>query len=196
MSTLRDEYDKIVSEMADITKQLKKLSKSEMVKKYLELKSQYDQLSCMQQDLYNKIKDNEYSSCNHIWISSLVNGKYRYFGCIKCGLDQRILGLDVPPSALFFDQQKMYEFMKKHPSYRQGIYTKISCNLNLARAIYSKIKEAHPDIDDETAAKYFEVALTNIRNTEVSDKRQENRAKRLSLSPKFNSWNASDVHKF
>lgn len=90
----------------------------------------------------------------------------------------------------------MYEFMKTHPSYRRGIYTKISCNLNLARAIYSKIKEAHPDIDDETATKYFKVALTNIRNTEVSDKRQKDRAKRLSLSPKFNSWNASDVHKF
>lgn len=39
MNTLKDEYDKIVSERAKVTRQLKKLSQNEIIKKYLELKS-------------------------------------------------------------------------------------------------------------------------------------------------------------
>ena len=66
--------------------------------------------------------------------------------------------------------------------------TKLVCNLDLAKAIYSKIKEAHPDIDDETARKYFEISLDDIRNIKVNDERKKSRAKRLSLNPDFNKW--------
>lgn len=61
--------------------------------------------------------------------------------------------------------------------------TNIVCDLDLACEIYSKIKEAHPDIN----------ALDHIRNTKVSDDRKVNRAKRLSLNPNFKRWNASDI---
>ncbi len=36
--------------------------------------------------------------------------------------------------------------------------------------------------------KYFNVAINDIRNKEVSDERKASRAKRLLLSPKFNKW--------
>ena len=63
-----------------------------------------------------------------------------------------------------------------------------------SKSIYTRIKETHPDIDDDMAIKYFEIALNNIRNIKVSEERKINRAKRLSLDPKFKSWNCSDVH--
>ena len=81
----------------------------------------------------------------------------------------------------------MYDFMYGGV-YRSGIDTKMFCDLDLAKAIYSKIREAHPNIDDETARKYFEIALDNIKNIKVSDERKTSRAKRLSLSLKFYKW--------
>lgn len=86
----------------------------------------------------------------------------------------------------------MYDYLRKH--HLRGKETNITCDLELAHAIYSKVKEVHPDIADDTALGYFEIALNNIRNTKVSEERKTNRAKRLSLGPKFNNWNASDVH--
>ena len=50
--------------------------------------------------------------------------------------------------------------------YWKGINTELTCNLNLATSIYSKIKETKPDIDDEVATKYFKVTLEDIRNKE------------------------------
>lgn len=92
----------------------------------------------------------------------------------------------------------MYDFLKSQPVFidsMKGINTKIPCDLNLAKAIYSKIKKAHPNIDDKTATKYFEIALDNIRNIPVNEERKINRARRLSLFSNFNRWNGSDVHR-
>ena len=77
--------------------------------------------------------------------------------------------------------------------YNKGIHSNEICDIKLAKAIYSRIKETHPDIDDETARKYFEIALNDIRNIKVSEKRKINRAKRLSLG-KFNNWHVKDVY--
>lgn len=63
----------------------------------------------------------------------------------------------------------------------KGINTELTCDLDLATSIYSKIKEAKPDIDDEVAAKYFKVTLEDIRNKERSDERKEDRTKKISL---------------
>ena len=72
--------------------------------------------------------------------------------------------------------------------YRKGLISISSCNLQLAMAIYNKIIEKYPDIDDETALKYFEIALDNIRDIKVSSKRKRSRAIRLNLNPNFSNW--------
>ena len=54
--------------------------------------------------------------------------------------------------------------------------------------MYSKIVEYHPEIDDVTALKYFEIALDNMRNIRVTDDRKESRVKRLMLKPGFHNW--------
>ena len=69
-----------------------------------------------------------------------------------------------------------------------GTFLGIECDIDLARKIFSRIIETHPNIDDETAIKYFVKALNDIRDKEVSDERQESRAKRLSLNPDFRRW--------
>ena len=96
------------------------------------------------------------------------------------------------PEWLTLDQRIMYDFMISHSSSR-GINSNLLCDLDLAKAIYAKIKQVHPDIDDETATKFLKVALHNMRDIKVSDERKVSRAKRLSLKSNFNKWTGFDV---
>lgn len=192
MDNLKKQYDQIISERKDIREQMKVLAETETVKKYFFLRELNDKLSKQQNDLYTQIKFEEYSSCNHIWVTtshkydSWDGRVYNYCGCVKCSLDRGVFSYH-NPEWLTLDQRIMYDFMMSHSSSR-GIKTNISCDLDLAKAIYAKIKESHPNIDDETAVKYLKVALYNIRNTKVNDERKVSRAKRLSLKSNFNKW--------
>lgn len=201
MENLKEQYSKVVDERKDVLRQIEELEKDENVKKYIELKGHNDKLI---KQLYIDMKNDEYSSCNHILVNTLhdydsCEGRsYNYYGCIKCGLDSRILSRILEPSESFLlplEQKVMYDFLKKN-GFNGGVDFDDFCDLDLGKAIYSKIKERHPDIDDETAMKYFGVALNDIRNIEVSEDRKENRAKRLSLSPKFNKWYRIDVERY
>ena len=202
MENLKTKYDQIVLKREELIEQINVLAENEIVKKYFELCEQNNALANQQKELYKQIKVEEYSSCNHIWVNTLHNydswegRSYNYCGCIKCGLDKRVFHLMERYDSSYWltlEQRIMYDFMRDSHAYEKGIETHILCDLDLAKAIYLRIKEAHPDIDDETAIKYFKVALHNIRDTKVSYERKESRAKRLSLSPKFNKWTAWDV---
>lgn len=201
MENLKDKYNQVVSERKDIIDKINVLAENETVKEYFSLRQQNDELAREQNNLYKQIKVGEYSSCNHIWVNTLHDydswegRSYNYHGCVKCGLDKRVFHLMESyhsPDWLTLDQRIMYDFMRNH-SYGSGIDTNLLCDLDLARAVYAKIKEVHPDIDDETAVKYLKVALHNIRDTKVSDERKESRAKRLSLKSGFNKWTGFDV---
>lgn len=201
MTTLKERYEEIVSERKKLIAKINELANDDKVKKYFELCRQNDSLATQQKDLYKRIRIEEYSYCNHIWVTTLhdydsIEGRsYNYCGCMKCGLDQRVFHLMENCHKLDYltlEQQIMYNFMYGS-SYKSGIDTKVLCDLDLAKAIYAKIKEVYPDIDDEMARKYFEIALDNIRRTKVSDERKTNRAKRLLLNPKFNKWTGYDV---
>ena len=193
MKELKAKYDQITSEREEILKQ---------IKKYFKLCSENEELSKLQEKLYKQMKVEEYSSCNHIWVNDFHDydgweGRSKdYCGCIKCGLDSKVFYLMDRHNnykLLTLDQAIMYDFLRDENAHKNGIQTNIFCDLALAKAIYSRIKTAHPDIDDETAIKYFNVAINDIRNKEVSDERKASRAKRLLLSPKFNKWDGIDV---
>lgn len=198
MDILKEQYKEILQKREKITKQINILKNTDTVKKYFELCNQNDQLTSQSQELYKQLKIQEYKSCNHIWVTTLrehdsYEGRtYKYCGCIKCGLDERLLIQGHNYRQFSLEQQIIYNFMKEHTNYN-GTYTNISCDLDLAQAIYKKIKKAHPNIDDKTALKYFETSLNDIREIKVNETRKINRAKRLSLSPKFNSWNKYDI---
>ena len=192
---IKEQYDKVFSERETIIKQISELENNNVVKKYLDLCSQKEQLTNQQKDLYEKMKFKEYSSCEHIWVNvfnfSGYDRTYRYNGCIKCGLDQSVLWLREEYGSNFstfvpFEKQVMFYFLRER--FVSGTDTKIFCDLSLAKSIYSKIKEARPDIDDETAIKYLRVALDDIEKNKISDERKVSREKRLSLSPNFNHW--------
>ena len=203
MNNAKKKYEEILEKGRKIVDEMDLLEKDDKVKRYLELKEEIDDLYNKKLEAYKDVKFEEYDSCNHKFIYSKIEidryegRSYKSCGCIKCGLNTNALYLR--SDWLPYTQQIMHDYLNKKRE--EKIYIGASsivdidvvCDLDLACAIYSKIKEVHPDIDDETAIKYFEIALDNIRNIKVSDERKENRAKRLSLYNGFKKWNKQDV---
>lgn len=192
----------------EILDKINALQNNKNSKEYQNLKSLEEELYLRKVILYREYRNKQYSSCNHIWVDRIkaydqLDGKtHTYCGCIKCGLDGLVLYREDSThlsDTFIGDFNIMYTFFKEHPNIQgtKGIDTGISCNFILARAIYQKIKEVHPDINDDTAIKYLNVALYFIRNKKVSEARKANRAKRLVLEKKFNKWDESAIkHNF
>lgn len=175
MENLKIQYDKIVTERKTIINQINDLKNNDIIKKYFDLCNQNNELVSQQRDLYKQIKISEYSSCNHIWVNTLQDHdryegrSYNYYGCIKCGLDQRVFQLaEQYPDLnwLTFEQRIMYDFMKGRFCFRKS-EDKILCDLDLAKEIYKKIKEKNPNIDDKTVEKYLKIELKNKEKNDL-----------------------------
>lgn len=193
MSDIRKNYEEMLSEMKKINSRLEELMEDKQVQEYLTLDDQRLKLESELSELYTVMKKEEFSKCSHIWIPVSKNVDYYEgrsdidYGCMKCGLDQRVLSASYP-EFLSVDDKIMYNYLRQHYAIHQGIKSHTLCDLDLAHAMYSKIVEYHPEIDDVTALKYFEIALDNMRNIRVTDDRKESRVKRLMLKPGFHNW--------
>lgn len=184
MMDYKKEYEIILQRYNNGLERVKELEEDDKVKEYLELREMNRILSLQLCILRDKIKRKEYAECNHIWVVLSDDGRgHEYCGCIKCGLDERVRR-ESNLSVLSNEEIVMKEFMRFN-YYEKGYYSSFPCNLQLARAIYSKIKENYPDIDDETALKYFETAIGKIR---INSKKGFTRVRRLGLNPYFNEW--------
>ncbi len=190
-------YEEMKNNNQQMIKEMNLLRKNPDVIRYLELKEKMKKQKREQDQLYAIIKKEEYASCNHIWIESYheydskEGRSYSYHGCIKCGLDTKILDCEI--QSLTPSYKVMYRFLRDNRPYRKGLFSDVLCDLDLAKAIYTKIKEYHPNIDDQTALYYLKIALADIRKIEVSEDRKKSRIKRLGLIPEFHKWNDSDV---
>ena len=150
-------------------------------------------------ELYRKLKYRQYEECSHIWVcdkagfNEITGCTYARFGCMKCGLDYS--ALDKGRTFSNFNELIMCDYIEKygkqinHKHVYTGLTSQVICDLSLAVSIYSRIKKRHPEIDDDTALKYFEIALHDIRNIPVNNTRTQSRIKRLSLSRDFAGWN-------
>ena len=72
MENLRAKYEQIVLERKKFIEQINALADDEKVKKYFELSNQNNELENLQKKLYKQMKIEEYSSCNHIWINTII----------------------------------------------------------------------------------------------------------------------------
>ena len=194
MHNINEEYRIVSEEMDKVNNQLYVLKKDQKVQKYIELERRNKELRYKQLVLYRQTKYEEYKNCHHIYVTSQIKNdnlkgrQSRGYTCIKCGLKRPVLYSD--KETLTYNEQIMYDYLKNNFETNEfDIYTDYVCNKDLARAIYCKIKEHNPDIDDSLVKKYFEIALDNIRNIKVNYERMKSRAKRLHLSSDFDRWN-------
>lgn len=198
MIDLNDELQRTTEGLRSIRESIKVLEEDDIIKRYISLKKDEEILIKEQRRLYRITKFAEYEKCSHILVYTKVTQDQRgrikkCSGCIKCGLEDRDTH-NVSGKISFKEQVKLDFLKEKSPFGIQGKQTDIECSLSLALSIYSRIKEIHPDIDDKTALKYFEIALDNIRSIPVSEDRKVQRAKRLSLPSRFNKWYPEDIH--
>ena len=158
MSRVNLQNKQIEKEREDILKEINELKKNEVIKRFYELQNKNIKLANEQITLYKKLKVKEYDSCNHIWVNTLhdydsCEGRSDdYYGCIKCGLDQRVFEISSRLGSIDFltlEQQTMYEYMYGRYVIYKGINTYIECDLDLARNFYAKLKEENKNINDE-----------------------------------------------
>ena len=193
------EYERIINLSNEIQTQIARLENTDLIKQYLELLHQNQKLLQKQKELYKKVKTEEYSSCDHLWIETITDYNFlktpfHYCSCVKCGLDQGVVYLINHGKPLSFEQTIMYNFLKKHNLDNPNqINSNIKCDFSLAIVLYKKIEENHPDIDNITMQKYIQTALDSIRQNENDTKGKENRIKRLTLNPNFNKWHSRDI---
>ena len=186
MSSIINEYNNICKKRATVVKEINKLKENDAVKRYIELVSLNKSIKEEQKNIYNEMQMENYTNCNHILVYTKekydynTDNYYKCCGCIKCGLDNEVL--DYPKDELNNDKLIMYNYLKKKYITSGTLNSHVMCDLDLACAIYRKIKNKYPDIDDKLALKYFEIALDNMENIPVNESRLESRAKRLSLS--------------
>ena len=196
MDNAKKEYTNVVRKRNEVRRELIDLENQEIVQRYLDLVEEDEELREKEKKLYMGVKKEEYMSCKHLTVYSKIyhdcyeHRTHKNCSCIKCGLDSSVL--DYEKIFLIDEEKVMYDVLKQNQSIFKN-KTDVICDINLAMAIYQKIKEKHPGISDKLARKYFEIALDNIRNIKVNEARKESRVKRLNLEPKFNRWNAKDV---
>ena len=186
---IRDDFSDIDKQYKKVEQEIWGLEEVSIVKKYIGLQKKKIELEIKRKNLHSLMEYGEYENCDHLWgISMDEYGEYDCF-CVKCGINDKVMRLSNrgKAEALSFDERVMASVLEEHDYYDDSNINTI-CDKELAMAIYKKIKEHHPDIDDKTAVKYLEIALEDIRNIEVSEKRKKNRAKRLGLSHDFNRW--------
>ena len=186
MKDLKKELENVEEEKKLVDEQLELLFKSEDVKKYFELTAKQHKLRNTENELFKKIKNEEYDNCNHIWINisednNVLNKKI--YGCIKCGLDKRVWYTS-SPTRLEIEQRAMYEYLRSCYYNKDGIQIDMPCEFELGKAIYKRIIETHPDIDDKTASIYLRAAIHNIKEKNKFKKRNNKLLKRLSLNQK------------
>ena len=115
----------------------------------------------------------KYNKCRHYIIHQHgYNGKA---ACVLCGLYTTWGVKDFSTEGLIMEK---YLYDHRFNS-EQNVYYR--CDLNLALNIIDKIKKANKNIKRDDLIKYFEIALDNMIDIEVNNKRKKSRAKRLGV---------------
>lgn len=190
--------EELKQQLLSLSADLQVLLKEEVVQDYVTKMEQFTKLKQKYQQNELEIVQEEMRTCSHIWVTSEVyrewdghrTDKCAYHTCIKCGLEEKARYCDTRfATSLEFI---MRSILREH-YYLPGKKTDILCEANLAKGVYAKIKEAHPDISDEQAIVYLKHALSSIRTHEKTEVVRHKRIKRLGLNPNFHQWYSKDI---
>lgn len=172
MANIQNQYNYTLKERKKIKEELDQLKNEKFVKRYLFLLEK-DRLLKKKENLLNKsLIYNRFCSCKHLLVYTEFNHDYFYkntnrtFACVKCGLNSNIL--NAHKDFLSEEAQAMYEYLVDHPFLETSIDLKTSCNFNLAKRVFEKVREKYPNVKSEMFKKYFYVALKyNIDNIKI-----------------------------
>lgn len=179
-----DAYDQLIKEYLGLKEALEimdrkvnELEREEVVQEYLSLRETREKIT----ERVNRIKA----------LSTEFTGSREYDNQLYPGP----ANLEEPAGGLTSTQENSKisydtsDHLQNHKLVDDSI--EFECSLELAHAIYTRLKEEYPGRPDEAIARYFTSALYMIQKYPVSEKRKAGRAKRLGLSEDFNEWKIS-----
>ena len=161
MSENQKNYEELVKEKKRVIEKIQELESNDMVAKYLELIKSNEKLSKEERILYEAVKEEEYSSCEHIILrfNDHYDGYEKTYnkGCIKCGLNDTVLA-EQYSSNMYWKDKIMYNYIiRNHFSFgliKEDLHIK-NIPFFLAKGIYTEMSRIHPNIDNDLAIKYF-----------------------------------------
>ena len=192
MNKLEKEIAGLKKEVAELSSEKEKLDTNEIVINYLkivELLSNKEYLLADKKHQLRKSKINKeyikmkgkYSKCHHYTITDPKTG---YSTCILCDITNAGKFKNNPTikevAMEIYQDNEGGDISMHAVALQNRLY---ACDPKMAKAIIKRIKEANNDIKRDELIKYFEIALDNMMDIEVSDERTKGRAKRLGVRP-------------
>lgn len=172
MANIQNQYNYTLKERKKIKEELNQLKNEKFVKRYLLLQEKDRLLKQKENVLSNELLYHRFCSCKHILVYTEYEHDYFYkntnrtFACVKCGLNSAVLKSH--KDFLTDENQVMYKYLVEHPFLETSIELKTSCNFNLAKKVFEKVREKYPNIKNEMLKKYFYVALKyNLDNIKI-----------------------------
>lgn len=184
MSALKD-YEEKCEECDSLGFDIAKLELYEpIIQKYNDLKSKLEETRKKRDSLKKAAMYDKFNSCNHLWMKTYTETN-SYFGCVKCGLDGKVLFfMSRYNDTISEDGKIMYYYLYDigyDTYYRHGDMSDLNYDYRIACAVCKKILEKHPNIGNQTLLKYLNFAIYKMKTVEVSGDRKISRRKRLFL---------------
>ncbi len=192
MNKLENEIAKLEKEVAELSEEKENLENNKTVINYIKIletlvQKEYSLMDKKHQlrkskinKEYIKMKD-KYSKCHHYTIADPKTG---YSTCILCDITNAGKFKNDPTikevAMEIYQDNEGGDISMHAVALQNRLY---ACDTKIAKAIITKIKEANKEIKRAELFKYFEIALDNMIDIEVSDKRINGRAKRLGVRP-------------
>lgn len=178
MNNIKRKYKRVSNELRTTYNELEILEKEDMVKRYIKLKEKEEKLEEKKMEIYEELQLNIYSTCNHIFARSYTEcdyyeGRtYRYYGCVKCGLDTIIY------SDLYYDlsvgkEKIMDNFFKQTLGKTESIRHYVACFKIIDRD-YAKVKEIYDEIKNKRLS---DSELQIILESKLDDENKEKQKK-------------------
>lgn len=192
MNKLENEIAKLKKEVAELSEEKENLESKKIVINYIKIvetlaQKEYSLMDKKHQLRKSKINKEyikmkgKYSKCHHYTITDPKTG---YSTCILCDITNAGKFRNDPTikevAMEIYQDNEGGDISMHAVALQNRLY---ACDTKMAKAIITKIKEANKDIKREELIKYFEIALDNMIDIEVSDERINSRAKRLGVRP-------------
>ena len=153
----RKEYRDVLKEREVVLDKLSKLNQNEIIKEYKRLIDENNNLYNKENKLYKELKFEEYKSCEHVLVNSLVDCEegyggrtIRYKGCIKCGCNEYVK--EKKNCYLSPEEKAMLSYLDTiYYGKLDGKDLRINCD-DFEETIkkYKILKRTNKDIDEDT----------------------------------------------
>lgn len=175
MNKIENEYEQLLKDIDRLEDYIEYHEKYKSVMNYIKLIKKRNEFLKYKPKLYEKMKIEQYSSCNHIFVDVEKNKNETYKGCIKCGLDtsvkRRLYEVEYF-DMLSKDDQIMYKFIKNNNNLN-GLNIDVNCTLEFGNEIFKKIISKRAFASDEEIVKLFFDEINNLRNSTKTKKNKK-----------------------